>query len=363
MPKPILFRWTQWVWPLLIGVGSAAGVLWLGATYEVIDPITKQTTTSLELLRGVYLDFPLNLGRFSCYSLRAHSRFWIHRSAENFVLPVVFLAAIHREHPLVGTVFSPHTECRLVVLRQPWSFCTADGLKWGKSLATVFATAMLDEAFYLLAVPLVFGLSIWAGHPIFPAINEDLSLLDWGLSSLFGVAYAFIASLTALMWFGLVLRPEKTHRFIQRLGASRPLERWGGRIKQWSTDLLEASQDIRHAPRSFWIQGFAATCASWTARFLTLNAVLLIFYPHIAHGAVLARQLVLWIVLSISPTPGSSGVAELGLPSFLGDLTGVGYMAGVVLIWRIMTYFIYLLAGVFVLPQWWVRTQKGNKRP
>ena len=233
----------------------------------------------------------------------------------------------------------------------------------GQELCTVFATAMLDEAFYLLAVPLVFGLSIWAGHPIFPAINEDLSLLDWGLSSLFGVAYAFIASLTALMWFGLVLRPEKTHRFIQRLGASRPLERWGGRIKQWSTDLLEASQDIRHAPRSFWIQGFAATCASWTARFLTLNAVLLIFYPHIAHGAVLARQLVLWIVLSISPTPGSSGVAELGLPSFLGDLTGVGYMAGVVLIWRIMTYFIYLLAGVFVLPQWWVRTQKGNKRP
>ncbi len=362
MPKPILFRWTQWVWPLLIGVGSAAGVLWLGATYEVIDPITKQTTTSLELLRGftwtsrstwaVLAAIVCVLIRDFGYIVRlrilSFQSFSWRQSTENILLWELSSA-------LTPSVVGGSAAAVVILHR--------DGLKWGKSLATVFATAMLDEAFYLLAVPLVFGLSIWAGHPIFPAINEDLSLLDWGLSSLFGVAYAFIASLTALMWFGLVLRPEKTHRFIQRLGASRPLERWGGRIKQWSTDLLEASQDIRHAPRSFWIQGFAATCASWTARFLTLNAVLLIFYPHIAHGAVLARQLVLWIVLSISPTPGSSGVAELGLPSFLGDLTGVGYMAGVVLIWRIMTYFIYLLAGVFVLPQWWVRTQKGNKRP
>ena len=278
MPKPILFRWTQWVWPLLIGVGSAAGVLWLGATYEVIDPITKQTTTSLELLRGftwtsrstwaVLAAIVCVLIRDFGYIVRlrilSFQSFSWRQSTENILLWELSSA-------LTPSVVGGSAAAVVILHR--------DGLKWGKSLATVFATAMLDEAFYLLAVPLVFGLSIWAGHPIFPAINEDLSLLDWGLSSLFGVAYAFIASLTALMWFGLVLRPEKTHRFIQRLGASRPLERWGGRIKQWSTDLLEASQDIRHAPRSFWIQGFAATCASWTARFLTLNAVLLIFLP------------------------------------------------------------------------------------
>ena len=326
MPKPILFRWTQWVWPLLIGVGSAAGVLWLGATYEVIDPITKQTTTSLELLRGftwtsrstwaVLAAIVCVLIRDFGYIVRlrilSFQSFSWRQSTENILLWELSSAS-HR--------------VSLVVLRQPWSFCTGMASNGARVWPLYSQPPCSMKPFICSPFHWFLGFQSGAGHPIFPAINEDLSLLDWGLSSLFGVAYAFIASLTALMWFGLVLRPEKTHRFIQRLGASRPLERWGGRIKQWSTDLLEASQDIRHAPRSFWIQGFAATCASWTARFLTLNAVLLIFYPHIAHGAVLARQLVLWIVLSISPTPGSSGVAELGLPSFLGDLTG-GWIHG-----------------------------------
>ena len=88
--------------------------------------------------------------------------------------------------------------------------------------------------------------------------------------------------------------------------------------------------------------------------------VLLIFYPSIAHAAVWARQLLLWIVLSVSPTPGSSGAAELGLPAFLGDLTGFAYLAAVVILWRTATYFIYLVAGAFVLPEWLVRTQKGK---
>jgi hypothetical protein len=45
-----------------------------------------------------------------------------------------------------------------------------DGLRWGKSLATVFATAMMDEAFYLLAVPLAFLWATSGGHAIFPDV-------------------------------------------------------------------------------------------------------------------------------------------------------------------------------------------------
>ena len=86
--------------------------------------------------------------------------------------------------------------------------------------------------------------------------------------------------------------------------------------------------------------------------------VLLVFYPQVEHAAVLVRQLLLWLVLSISPTPGSSGAAELGLPAFLSDLTGLAYIAAVVLLWRTFTYFIYLVAGAFALPSWLVRTQR-----
>ena len=75
----------------------------------------------------------------------------------------------------------------------------------------------------------------------------------------------------------------------------------------------------------------------------------------------MARQLMLWLVLTISPTPGSSGTAELGLPAFLGDLTGFAYIVAVVLVWRTFTYFIYLVAGAFVLPSWLVRTRRKER--
>ena len=76
---------------------------------------------------------------------------------------------------------------------------------------------------------------------------------------------------------------------------------------------------------------------AWLARFLTLNMVLLIFYSAVPHAAVLGRQLVMWVILLISPTPGSTGVAEILLPMFLGDLTGLGYLAMVAVIWRGVT--------------------------
>lgn len=238
-----------------------------------------------------------------------------------------------------------------------------DGLRWGKSLATVFATALLDEAFYLILVPLVFGISALNGHPIFPEWPADFAGVSMGISTIFWIAYGVIAGLTTLMLFGLIIRPKTTNKFILRASDTWALKRWKERMKNWASDLLEASVNIRKAPRIYWIKGFAATCLSWTARFLTLNMVLLIFYPTLSHAAVFARQLVLWMVLTISPTPGSSGAAEMGLPVFLSDLTGLAYITGVVILWRIATYFIYLVLGALVLPQWLVRTNSRKKIP
>jgi hypothetical protein len=89
--------------------------------------------------------------------------------------------------------------------------------------------------------------------------------------------------------------------------------------------------------------------------------VFLIFYDSIPHAALIARQLVLWLVLTISPTPGSSGAAELGLSAVTSDLMGVAYIAVIILIWRIATYFLYLIFGAFVLPRWLLKTR--NQTP
>lgn len=357
MASNAVFKWTQWIAPVLIGAVSAGSVLWFGARYEVVEPETGATTTSLELLRQ------FEWTRRSTYALLAVIACVLIRDIGYIVrLRVLSFGSFSwrqaTENILLWELASALTPSvvggsavAVVILKR-------DGLRWGKSLATVFATAMMDEAFYLLAVPIAFLLAGFAGHSIFPEVPGELATAAWGLQTLFGLAYAFIAGLTTLMLMGLVIRPMATFNGLQKAKSTRLLKRWASRIDAWSKDLLEASRSIRNAPRTFWLRGFGATCLSWTARFLTLNMVLLIFHPSVEHAAVMARQLVLWLVLSISPTPGSSGAAELGLPAFLGDLTGLGYIAAVVLLWRTFTYFIYLVAGALVLPNWLVRTQR-----
>lgn len=64
---------------------------------------------------------------------------------------------------------------------------------------------------------------------------------------------------------------------------------------------------------------------------------------------VVVDQLVLWAILPLSPTPGGSGLAELGFSAFVGYHATGGALVGGVLIWRAVTYLLPLVAGVFLL--------------
>ena len=78
--------------------------------------------------------------------------------------------------------------------------------------------------------------------------------------------------------------------------------------------------------------------------------------------AILVRQLVMWVYLLVSPTPGSSGVAEWLLGAFFAPWFALSSSliapAMTMLIWRMATHFIYLLAGVLVIPGWLRRTRR-----
>jgi uncharacterized protein (TIRG00374 family) len=105
-----------------------------------------------------------------------------------------------------------------------------------------------------------------------------------------------------------------------------------------------------------WLKTLGVTFVSWTARFLILNAVLYIFFDSVQNLEVFARQLSLWIAMLVSPTPGASGIAEFSLPVFMQGVAVVG--GATVLVWRLLTYFIYLIIGSLLLPGWLVRTGK-----
>lgn len=71
----------------------------------------------------------------------------------------------------------------------------------------------------------------------------------------------------------------------------------------------------------------------------------------------------MFVMMIISPTPGSSGVAEFIFSELLQDLTPVGLGIALAALWRLISYYPYLLIGVLVLPRWLRRVTRTAPEP
>lgn len=70
------------------------------------------------------------------------------------------------------------------------------------------------------------------------------------------------------------------------------------------------------------------------------------------HFLIYARQLVMWVILLISPTPGGSGIAEFAFSGFLEEFSPDGLAGIQATLWRLFSYYPYLIVGSIVLPVW-----------
>lgn len=236
-----------------------------------------------------------------------------------------------------------------------------NGLNWGRSLATVMATALLDELFFLTAVPIVVVAVGWGAF-----LPTSASWIEGSIPVIFGGGVAFMASLAVLLSSALFWTPGSTRRALLHLATWPWISRWAATIEAFAEDLNTASHGLRGMPWTTWCAAACATALSWTARFLTLNAVVLAFvvpalsWTEVSQFDVWARQLSLWTVMLISPTPGSAGLAELALPTFLSGVLPLvlapAAWTALVLAWRLLTYHLYVLLGAMTLPVWLKQT-------
>ena len=131
----------------------------------------------------------------------------------------------------------------------------------------------------------------------------------------------------------------------------RPLSRWRKSMKEMSDNMLSTSIEIKTRSKKWWGKAFAATAISWLSRYLLVNALFWGLYPAADQLIVLARQFIVWAILMVSPTPGGSGVSEYLFTEYYGDMITGGAMVMILaLLWRILSYYIYLLIGTFMMP-------------
>jgi uncharacterized protein (TIRG00374 family) len=186
--------------------------------------------------------------------------------------------------------------------------------------------------------------------------------LKFSSKGVFIIGYLFILLLTSAVLFGIFLNPEKIKSLLIVIFRLRFLRRWQSQAEQTGDELIITSAEMKSKPFIFWLKAFSATVLSWTARFWVVNVLIMAFTPVSEHFLIYARQLIMWVILLISPTPGGTGVAEFFFPVFLGEFIGQGLSTPLAILWRLISYYPYIFIGVLVLPVWIRRVYFGKRR-
>ncbi|MFN3341133.1 MAG: YbhN family protein [Flavobacteriales bacterium] len=221
----------------------------------------------------------------------------------------------------------------------------------GRSTALVLITALLDELFYILIVPVL--ILIAGSASLFPVeFTGNFLGMEFGVLEVFWIAFGIIAVITLLLFAGIFIIPQGLRSlllFFCRLPFLRRLKK---KAERTGNDIVIASSDLRGKSRSFWLQAFLATVISWTGRFLVINFLIMAFAPMADQFIVFARQLSMWVLLMVSPTPGGSGIAEFAFSGFLAEFVPFGLAGMLAVLWRLISYYPYLLIGAMVIPGW-----------
>ncbi len=230
-----------------------------------------------------------------------------------------------------------------------------EGITMGRTTAIVMITAMLDELFYIFMVPVVVLL---IGIDELFVRNAGL-LMNLGGIEAFLFGYLFILSLTLVITIAIFIAPVGFKRVLVGFASLPLLRRWRRKAVQTGNDIITTSREMKGKPFSFWLKAFIATLFSWSARFWVVNALIMAFRSSSEqfldfgdHILIYGRQLVMWVILLVSPTPGGSGVAEYAFPIFLGEFIPPGLETALGLLWRLFSYYPYLFIGFIILPFW-----------
>lgn len=239
-------------------------------------------------------------------------------------------------------------------------FLYKEGLSAGKSTAVVLTAIFLDEMFFIISVPLVY---LFYGNNIFPPDSKNYAEIIYA----FYIGYGVIFVYTLFLAYALFINPQLFKSFLSWVFLFPLLRRWRMRIRKSANQLIDTSKEIKGKSFGYWAKSGLSTILSWTGRYWVVNFLLMAFFES-SHNfydqfLIYGRQLSMWIILLVSPTPGGSGISEYIFIDFLGDfIPNPAWGTTLAIIWRLISYYPYLAAGVIILPIWIRHIYQVNKK-
>ncbi|MBO4519025.1 MAG: flippase-like domain-containing protein [Paludibacteraceae bacterium] len=228
-------------------------------------------------------------------------------------------------------------------------FIHREGVKISRATSMTILALFMDEMLMIVLFP--FLLLLIPYGELFTAEGY----FQYGYLWAFIIGYAMKFVWVTLLFIGLFCKPSVFINIIGFVFRIKFLRRYRNRALRTAVEIRQCAQEIRHESLGYWARMIVSTIGIWGFRFMLANMAIMIFNPLSGADNLMcfARQYILGIVCMIVPTPGGSGFAELMFGDFLSEYISQ-IMSTVVItsIWRLFTYYYYLIAGVIILPQW-----------
>ncbi len=237
-------------------------------------------------------------------------------------------------------------------------FIHREGVKVSRATSMTILALFMDEMLMIILFPLLLLLIPYS------ELFTSEGYFQYGYLWAFLIGYAMKFVWVTILFIGLFCKSTIIVKIIGLIFKLKFLRKYKMRGLRTALEIRNCALEIQHESFGYWVRMFLSTAGIWVFRFLIANAAIMIFNPLTGADNMMcfARQYILGIVTMIVPTPGGSGFAEVMFDDFLSEYITQKVSTMVITpVWRICTYYYYLIAGVIILPQWLGRSKLIRK--
>lgn len=227
-----------------------------------------------------------------------------------------------------------------------------EGVDAGRSITVITFTSFLDGIFLAVMAPLM--VLLVGQDALFSGVGVGSSVWGSSVYVAFWAVYIIILAYKLFVAYALFINPVIVKRWLVGLFSIPVLKRWRRNAVTTGDQLIIAATGLRSKGWSYWWPALLATFASWTARYSIVNCLVHAFTDGQPVNDLLlfGKQVIMGILVLVSPTPGGSGLAEFLFNDLLGMFIPLGLAPALALLWRLISYYPYILAGALLLPRW-----------
>lgn len=341
------FRLSRTILPILIGIGVVFYLLWRNFDVQEFQKIEWTGHTLIWLL--------VALGILAFRHLSYMARLHILTEGEFSWRKCFELIFIWEFSSAVTPTSVGGSAVALLVLSQ-------ERLSAAKTATIVIYTVILDSIFFLIGIPIFY---LFFGNQIIPP-DEAQFFGNMGATVILIITFVGILIYTSLFIWGVFVNPKGIKSVLLFFCKIPFLKRFQSKAEQLGDDIILTSNEVKAKKWSYHITAFLATCGAWTGKFLLIIAIIIAIVPTFETNIPLliltfAKLKMMFVLILLFPSPGGAGFAELAFKAFMYGYIPSTSALVIALVWRLMSYYSYLIGGAIIIPNWLNNRWKERK--